>query len=101
MDSLFRQLFKGFVRQEFRLESYMTFPKGHWLDLLELLLAHLGDGALTELQDSISGFVPSCNSAIKHLPPPCSTGRGERQKAVILSDPPQEYRTDSKDTEVE
>lgn len=78
----------------------MTFPKGHWLDLLELLLAHLGDGALTELQDSISGFVPSCNSAIKHLPPPCST-RGGRQKAVILSDPPQEYRNDSKDTDVE
>lgn len=58
MDSLFRQLFKGFVRQEFRLESYMTFPKGHWLDLPELLLAHLGDDALTELQALVSGFVP-------------------------------------------
>lgn len=57
MDSLFRQLFKGFVRQEFRLESYITFPKGHWLDLLELLLAHLGDDALTELQALVSGFV--------------------------------------------
>lgn len=36
----------------------MTFPKGHWLDLLELLLAHLGDDALTELQALVSGFVP-------------------------------------------
>lgn len=49
---------ESFVRQEFRLESYMTFPKGHWLDLLELLLAHLGDDALTELQALVSGFVP-------------------------------------------
>lgn len=36
----------------------MTFPKGHWLDLPELLLAHLGDDALTELQALVSGFVP-------------------------------------------
>lgn len=35
----------------------MTFPKGHWLDLLELLLAHLGDDALTESQAPVSGFV--------------------------------------------
>ena len=36
----------------------MTFPKGHWLDLPELLLAHLGDDAPTELQALVSGFVP-------------------------------------------
>lgn len=35
----------------------MTSPRGHWLDLLELLLAHLGDEALSELQAPISGFV--------------------------------------------
>lgn len=35
----------------------MTFPKGHWLDLLELLLVHLGDDALTVVQAPISGFV--------------------------------------------
>lgn len=63
MDSLFRQLFMGFVRQEFRLESYMTFPRGHWLDLLELLLAHLGDEDLTELQAPVSGFVPGCDGS--------------------------------------
>lgn len=63
MDSLFRQLFKGFVRQEFRLESYMTFPRGHRLDLPALLLAHLGDDALTELQALVSGFVLGCDGS--------------------------------------
>lgn len=48
MDSPFMLLFKGFVREEFRLESYMTPPRGHCLDLLGLLLVHLGDDALTE-----------------------------------------------------
>lgn len=57
MDSLVRQLFKGFVRQEFRLESYMTFLKGQWLDL-ELLLAHLGDDTISVLQALISVVLP-------------------------------------------
>lgn len=43
------QLFKGFVKMEFGLKSYMTFLRGHRLDLLELLLAHLGDGAMKRL----------------------------------------------------
>lgn len=54
----FQAAFKGFVRQEFRLESYMTSPRGHRLDVLELLLAHLGDDALPELQALLSGFCP-------------------------------------------
>lgn len=54
----FQAAFKGFVRQEFRLESYMTFPEGHRLDVLELLLAHLGDDTLTELRALLSGFCP-------------------------------------------
>lgn len=58
-----------FVRQEFRLESYMTFPRGHWLDRLELLLAHLGDEDLTELQALVSGFVPGCDGCCVSLPP--------------------------------
>lgn len=35
----------------------MTFHKGHWSDLLELLLAHLGDGSLTEQQAPLSRFL--------------------------------------------
>lgn len=54
----FQAAFKGFVRQEFRLESYMTSPEGHRLDVPELLLAHLGDDALTELRALLSGFCP-------------------------------------------
>lgn len=42
----------------------MTFPKGHWLDLLELLLAHLGDDALTEPQALVSGFVPGVSAML-------------------------------------
>lgn len=54
----FQAAFKGFVRQEFRLESYMTSHRGHRLDVLELLLAHLGDDALLGLQALLSGFCP-------------------------------------------
>lgn len=63
MDSPFMLLFKGFVRQEFRLDSYMTPPRGHRLDLLELLLVHLGDGALTE--QHVSHVVCRCTTKIK------------------------------------
>lgn len=78
MDSLFRQLFKGFVRQEFRLESYMTFPRGHWLYLSELLLAHLGDEALTGLQAPVSGFVPGCDGGRTSLPLQYRAGNEEK-----------------------
>lgn len=54
----FQAAFKDFVRQEFRLESYMTSPVGHQLDVLESLLAHLGDDALTERRALLSGFCP-------------------------------------------
>lgn len=46
----------------------MTYPRGHWLDLLELLLAHLGDEALTELQAPISGFVLGYDGGSTYLP---------------------------------
>lgn len=36
----------------------MTSPKGHRLDVPELLLAHLGDDALPELRALLSGFCP-------------------------------------------
>lgn len=54
----FQAAFKCFVRKEFRLESYMTSPKGHRLDVPELLLAHLGDDALTKLRALLSEFCP-------------------------------------------
>lgn len=36
----------------------MTSPRGHRLDVLELLLAHLGDDALPGLRALLSGFCP-------------------------------------------
>lgn len=48
----------AFVGQEFRLESYMTFLKGQWLDLPGLLLAHLGDDTISALQALISAGLP-------------------------------------------
>lgn len=61
----------------------MTSPRGHWLDLLELLLAHLGDEVLSELQALVSGFVLGWMVAAP--PSPTIQGRGERTAAVIIS----------------
>lgn len=58
----------------------MTFSRGHWLDVLELLLAHLGDEALTELQAPVSGFVLCCGGGRTSPLPPVMRQRLEKER---------------------